>query len=95
MWFLPAEKPPDNGTQNLREWHFDEHMAPFVGDLVEVAKEHITGQKDSKGGRAYIQAINNDDDNNEDENADCRGTKRPRYDVKYLIGNRLDYRCIA
>ena len=35
-------------------------MAFFVGDLVEVAKENRTGQKDSEGERAYIQAINND-----------------------------------
>ena len=35
-------------------------MAFFIGDLVELAKENRTGQKESKGGRAYIQeAINN------------------------------------
>ena len=53
-------------------------MSFFVGDLVEVAKEHRTGKKDSEGGRAYIQAINNDIEaiNNDD---DDRGTKRPRY----------------
>ena len=50
-------------------------MAFFVGDLMEVAKENRTGQKNSEGGRAYIQAINNDDD----DDGDSRGTKRPRY----------------
>ena len=51
-------------------------MAFFVGDIVDAAKEKRTGQKDSEGGRAYIQeqAINNDDDD-----GDSRGTKRPRY----------------
>jgi hypothetical protein len=61
-------------------------MSFFVGDLVEVAKEHRTGQKDSEGGRAYIQAINNDDEGRGTKRAEGRGTKRPRYDVKYLIG---------
>jgi hypothetical protein len=61
-------------------------MTFFVGDLVEIAKEHRTGQKDSEGGRAYIQAINNDDDNdnngnnNNNDNNDGGGIKRPRDD---------------
>jgi hypothetical protein len=45
-------------------------MTFFVGNLVEVEKEHRTGRRDSDGGRAYILAINNDD------NDDDRGTKR-------------------
>ena len=50
---------------------------------MEVAKEHRTGQKDSEGGRAYIQAINNDIQAISNDH----GTKRPHYNVKYLIGN--------
>jgi hypothetical protein len=50
-------------------------MTFFVGNLVEVEKEHRTGRRDSDGGRAYILAINNDD------NDDDQGTKRPQYDV--------------
>jgi hypothetical protein len=53
-------------------------MTFFVGNLVEVEKEHRTGRRDSDGGRAYILAINNDPNG--------RGTKRPQYDVKYVVG---------
>ena len=53
-------------------------MTFFVGNLVEVEKEHRTGRRDSDGGRAYILAINNDPNG-------C-GTKRPQYDVKYVVG---------
>ena len=59
-------------------------MTFFVGNLVEVEKEHRTGRRDSDGGRAYILAINNDD------NDDDRGTKRSSdsvtYNVKYVVG---------
>ena len=58
-------------------------MTFFVGNLVEVEKEHRTGRRDSDGGRAYILAINNDD------NDDDRGTKRPQYDVKYVVGGTM------
>ena len=58
-------------------------MTFFVGNLVEVGKEHRTGRRDSDGGRAYILAINNDD------NDDDRGTKRPQYDVKYVVGGTM------
>ena len=53
-------------------------MTFFVGNLVEVEKEHRTGRRDSDGGRAYILEINNDPNG--------RGTKRPQYDVKYVVG---------
>lgn len=51
-------------------------MGYTVGDLVEVAKEHRSGRRDSDGGRAFIQSINND------------GPQEgpPRYSVKYIVG---------
>jgi hypothetical protein len=71
-------------------------MTFFVGNLVEVGKEHRTGRRDSDGGRAYILAINNDDDNdnngnNNNNDNDGGGIKRPRddsitYNVKYVVG---------
>ena len=60
-------------------------MTFFVGNLVEVEKEHRTGRRDSDGGRAYILAINNDD------NDDDRGTKRSSntYNIKYVVGGTM------
>jgi hypothetical protein len=62
-------------------------MTFFLGNLVEVGKEYRTGRRDSDGGRAYILAINNDD------NDDDQGTKRSMdsvtYNVKYVVGGTM------
>ena len=54
-------------------------MGHTVGDLVEVAKEHRSGRKDSDGGRAFIHSISNDSDEENDANV-------PRYNIKCIVG---------